>query len=186
MGRSGVMEGKSPLTAVVAVLPEELWPPVQEIRRRHDRQLHRWMPHVTLLYPFLPSDRLTAARPRLRQVAAESRAFEVELAHFELFRHERAATLWLRPEPNDPFEALRTALESAFPGMDDTRRFAHGFTPHLSVGQAPLDEAEGLRAALQAGWRPLRWRVDAVALIRRGPPPRDVFRIDALAPLSSP
>ena len=58
MPREEELEGLEPprsnYAAVVLIPPLEVWEPVQAIRRAHDRQYHRWMPHVTLVYPFRP------------------------------------------------------------------------------------------------------------------------------------
>lgn len=175
---------KSHRTAVVAVPQEALWPPIQAIRQAHDRQLHRWMPHVTLLYPFVLPDELAAALEPLRAAAASVPCFEVELARFAYFRHRHDATLWLRPEPGNGFGRLRDALEAAFPGMDDTRCFPAGFTPHLSVGQARPQQARALAEVLERAWSAHVWRVEEVCLLHRGAPPDNVFRVWARAPLS--
>ena len=42
-------------TALVVIPPESAWPPIQAIRAEHDRKVGRWMPHITLVYPFLPA-----------------------------------------------------------------------------------------------------------------------------------
>ena len=52
------MPVKTHHTAVVAMPPPEVWEPIQAIRRQHDRNVHRWMPHITLLYPFMPHEHL--------------------------------------------------------------------------------------------------------------------------------
>ena len=39
-------------TAVVLVPPQDVWPEIQAIRQQYDRHFDRWMPHITLLYPF--------------------------------------------------------------------------------------------------------------------------------------
>ncbi len=41
-------------SAVVIIPPQESWEPIQEIRKVYDRNIYRWMPHITLLYPFRP------------------------------------------------------------------------------------------------------------------------------------
>ena len=41
-------------TATVIIPPECVWGPIQAIRQKHDSEVGRWMPHVTLTYPFLP------------------------------------------------------------------------------------------------------------------------------------
>lgn len=174
---------RSHTTAVVAIPPQALWGPIQAIRARHDRQLRRWMPHVTLLYPFRPPERLEAARARLRAAAAGAAPARLRLGRVRLFRHRRGATLWLEPAPPEALERVQRALQEAFPDLDDVRRHAGGFTPHLSLGQAPLARAEALRGELEAAWTPLDWELDEVQLIRRGAPPDDVFRVVETVPL---
>ena len=50
------MSQKTHTTAAVLIPPEDVWGPIQAIRREHDRQFRRWMPHITLLYPFRPRE----------------------------------------------------------------------------------------------------------------------------------
>lgn len=179
------MASKTHKTAVVVIPPAEVWPPIQAIRRKHDRQVRRWMPHVTLLYPFRPAAEFDAVSAELARVGAGLRAFEMELATFHLFAHSRRrATIWLAPEPGDAVRDLQTRLWQAVPDCDELRRFADGFTPHLSVGQARgTEEARRLIDRWQSTWVPLRFQVTAMALIRRDKPPNDVFRVAKTIPL---
>ena len=52
------MPNKTHTTAVVLIPPESVQPPIQAIRSVHDRNFLRWMPHITLLYPFRGTTRL--------------------------------------------------------------------------------------------------------------------------------
>jgi len=164
-------------SAVVLVPPPESWPPIQAIRQVHDRQFRRWMPHVTLLYPFLPRAALAQAIPAAAEGLAVIRGFQVVLARFDAFRHRGGTfTLWLAPEPKDALVALQAALVRRFPECDAVNRLGGGFTPHLSVGQARgEDEVRALRSEL-AGWKPLAFTARSVTIIVRDPPPNDVFR----------
>jgi 2'-5' RNA ligase len=171
-------------SAVVLIPPPGIWPPIQAIRRAHDRQVRRWMPHVTLVYPFLPRPALAEAVPAATEALAAVARFEVRLARFDAFRHRGGTfTLWLAPEPRDALAAVQAALVRRFPACDATGRFDGGFTPHLSVGQA---RGEAELAAFQRdleGWSPLAFTARAVAVIVRDPPPADVFRTFAEVPL---
>jgi 2'-5' RNA ligase len=164
-------------SAVVLVPPAEVWEPIQAIRRGHDRQFRRWMPHVTLLYPFLPRDELGGAARAADEALAALAPFEVTLERFEAFGHRGGTfTLWLAPEPRAALVAVQQALVRAFPDCDATGRFATGFTPHLSVAQARGSEALGaLRRELEP-WTPLAFVARKVTIIVRDPPPRDEFR----------
>jgi 2'-5' RNA ligase len=171
-------------SAAVLVPPPEVWKPIQAIRRVHDRQFRRWMPHVTLLYPFLPRDALAAALPAAEEALAELAPFEVVLSRFEAFHHRGGtSTLWLAPEPRAALVRVQAALVARFPECDAVGRFAGGFTPHLSVGQARGEEALlALRRELEA-FAPLAFTARRVTIIVRERPPDDVFRTFAEVPL---
>jgi poly(A) polymerase len=136
------------------------------------------MPHVTLVYPFVPADALPAALPLVARACEDFPPWEVALGRFERFAHRHANfTVWLAPEPEEPLVRLQVALAAPFPGCDGVARFARGFTPHLSVGQAQGDDAlRRLMSELEA-WTPLRFTAREVSVIVRGAPPDDVFRV---------
>jgi hypothetical protein len=48
------MESFDHKTATVIIPPEHVWGPFQAIRQKHDSRVGRRMPHITLIYPFLP------------------------------------------------------------------------------------------------------------------------------------
>jgi 2'-5' RNA ligase len=169
---------KSYKTAVVAIPPDQLWGPIQRLRKQHDRQYRRWMPHITLLYPFRPVSAFEQVAPLLTQVCHSLEPFEVKLTRFDLLIHtRRKATIYLIPEPANALKVLQKALLEIVPDCDDVTRFAGGFTPHLSVGQIRNHEAHTLCDKLQATWQPIAFTLLHVYLIWRNDPPNDVFRI---------
>lgn len=182
------MPAKTHQTALVVIPPREAWEPIQAIRRAHDRQYRRWMPHVTLLYPFRPREEFDSVAAALTAACMQISPFETRLAEFCQFEHARGSfTLWLRPEPSERFIRLQAALLSVVPDCDDTARHPVGFTPHLSVGQVRGVEAvRRVRAELQAGWKPVSFIVQEVSLIWRNPAPDDVFRVDRVIRLGAP
>jgi 2'-5' RNA ligase len=174
------MSGKTHTTAVVLIPPEATWGPIQEIRRAYDRQVRRWMPHVTLLYPFRPVAELHDAVRLLAECVRGLEPFELTLAELHTFRHGRSGhTVWLQPEPRGAVRGLHARLLAAFPDCDDTARFTEGFSPHLSVGQfrGPRDALTRFVAQLGSAWRPLVFRVEAIHVIAREDTPDDVFRV---------
>jgi 2'-5' RNA ligase len=165
------MPAKTHQTAVAIVPPEDLWGPIQEIRRRHDRQVDRWMPHVNLLYPFRPQSELPVVAPRLLAACASAAPFTLSLGVFRYFRHgSGGCTLWLAPEPAESLRRLQAALQAPFSDCDDLSRFPAGFTPHLSVGQfRSAADCERVLGELQEAWRPIEFRLAAVSVLTRGP-----------------
>jgi 2'-5' RNA ligase len=181
------MQSKTHHTAVALIPPEAIWEPIQSIRRHHDRQLRRWMPHINLIYPFRPREQFDVLDRPLREVCRAVEPFTVKLREFRQFRHRGGRrTLWLAPEPREPLQALQAALEAIVPDCNEQSRHTDGFTPHLSVGQARGARSATLLAELQASWRPLGFPVSRISLIWRGDPPDDVFRVDRRIELGSP
>jgi 2'-5' RNA ligase len=174
------MATKTHRTAVVLIPPEECWAPIQAIRQRHDRHVRRWMPHLTLLYPFRSRERFDEVVPKLREACLPIEPFEVRLTEFNHFDHGQGRfTLWLVPEPPEAIKRLQAALESAAPECHDVSRYSMGFTPHLSIGQARGHHAMlALLARLRDSWRPLSFMASHVSLIWRGAAPDNVFRVD--------
>ena len=174
------MAEKTHKTALVIIPPEEVWEPIQALRRVHDKQIKRWMPHITLLYPFFPKAKFAAAAGKLAPAGWTVAPFEVTLADFGTFQHGRDSfTLYLRLEPAEAVVRLQTELWQAVPEFNETRSFEGGFTPHLSVGQVRGRGAKKkLMDALRRDWEPLSFTVDAVNMISRKAPPNDTFQVD--------
>jgi poly(A) polymerase len=173
-------------TGLVLIPPREAWPPIQAIRAEHDRKLRRWMPHVTLIYPFVPESEFDATAARLAPALAATAPFAVTLTGFDTFRHGRDAyTVWLRPEPDGALQALHAALWGAtWAGAAGPRPPFRRFRPHLSVGQVRGRPAMlRLLESLRRTWQPLRFEAQCISLIRRDEPPDDIFRVAAELPL---
>lgn len=172
------MPAKATTAALVLVPPEEVWGPIQAIRKVHDRNIRRWMPHITLLYPFRPSSEFDGEAGRVAEVCASVAPFEVTLGGAAYFPESR--TVWLDPEPAEPILDLQSALMRAFPDCDDSARYVRGFVPHLSVGQS-RDGA--LRAEVESSWRPLTFTADRICYVWRKDAPDDPFKIGREFPL---
>jgi len=170
---------KTHKTAVVLIPPKTAWEPIQAIRQRHDRQYRRWLPHITLLYPFRTSAEFDLATPALVRVCAKIQPFLLSCAQVDAFHHGRERyTLWLAPEPSAPLCQLHAALVAGVPGFTAVQRHAKGFTPHLSIAQVNgRTRMERLREQLQAEWPGLTFFAKAISLIWRNDPPDDVFRV---------
>ena len=123
------MPTKTHTTAVVLIPPESIQQPIQDIRKIHDRNYIRWMPHITMLYPFAPQPEFPEIIPALEQTAEETTSFTVTFSSFNAFKHRKTSTMFLTPEPDDNIKKLHKTLISHLPDYDDTARFPNGFTP---------------------------------------------------------
>ncbi len=169
------MPNKTHTTAVVLIPPETVQLPIQAIRRVHDRNFRRWMPHITLLYPFAERRDFTGIATALTKAAQQMSPVSVELARFDAFKHRKSCTMFLIPEPEDEIVQLHSALLQHLPDYDDTARFAGGFHPHLSVGQFQHRSLQTEQQRLQTEWQPIQCELKAISLIYRSPETDDRF-----------
>ncbi len=101
------------LSGVIAVIPEAE-AVVAPFRSRLDRSAG-WgvAAHVTVLFPFLPPDRLGASVvAALGDAVRTVPRFGLTFPRLGWFGEE---ALWLAPEPADPFRALTSAVWARYP-----------------------------------------------------------------------
>ena len=169
------MPNKTHTTAVVLIPSEAVQPPIQAIRRIHDRNFKRWMPHITLLYPFAERRDFTEITSALAKASQQTSPFSIELARFDAFQHRKSCTMFLVPEPADEIARLHSTLLLHLPDYDDTARFAGGFHPHLSVGQFQTRSLHTEQQRLQKEWQPIQCEIAHLSLIYRSPETDDRF-----------
>jgi len=139
-------------------LPE----PLERVRVRHDPVAAEGVPaHVTILFPFLPTDQLTpAVRRTLGRIAAGVAPFEVHFARVERFPD----VVWLAPEPAEPFRVLTERVAEAFPDFPPYEGLHAEVVPHLTIGHGPGRELDRLERQV-AVCPPFSARVGAIEVI---------------------
>jgi 2'-5' RNA ligase len=142
---------------------------ISRLRRRWDRAARAGaQPHVTVLYPFLPTSRLTAeVRATLVEIAAGVAPFDVTFADVRRFED---GVVWIEPAPSAAFRALTDAVVARWPDHPPYGGLFDEVIPHLTVVEMdgdgpPLEAIEAqVAAALPFGARAERlelWRQDA-------------------------
>lgn len=133
-------------SALVVLVPEAE-PLVADLRRRFDPSAAEGVPaHVTVLYPFVPPQSVSAADlAALAQLCAGVPAFACRFAEVRRF----PATAWLAPEPAAPFVALTHAVMARFPGLAPYGGRHPEIVPHLTVADGRIADADVAQARLQ-------------------------------------
>jgi len=166
-------------SAVVIIPPNERWEPIQGIRRRYDRQINRWMPHITLIYPFRPESEYDTLEQKFSAVCREIKPFEITLNSFKYFNHgHQNFTLWIAPEPTYSITNLQKNIQMLVPDCNDVNLYKSGFTPHLSVGQ--IKEKKILREIIQqleTKWYEIKFTLNKIYFIAREKCKESLFQV---------
>ncbi len=139
-------------------------------RERYDAAARTGVPaHITLLYPFLPPDRIGADTVRgLAELFAAAAPVQFELAEPRRF----PGILYLAPVPDAPMRDLTLGIWALHPETPPYGGAYPEVTPHLTVAQvadpAVLDQVE----ADVAPGLPLQASVTEAWLLIQGPDDR--------------
>jgi 2'-5' RNA ligase len=125
-----------PRTALIVAVPEAE-PLVHDWRVRYDNASLGIPAHVTLLFPFVPTDAVDAALVgELRALFVSQPAFSFSLTRVARFPE----VAWLSPEPAEPFRRLTELIFSRYPDYPPYEGIHDEVIPHLTVavGDAAL------------------------------------------------
>ncbi len=68
--------------ALVYIPPDECLQPIQNIRRKYAKNFRRWMPHMTLLYPFCDRKGFNNVRQGFGNICKSCAPFDLSFAAF--------------------------------------------------------------------------------------------------------
>ncbi len=125
-------------------------------------------PHVTVVYPFLPLERIGNEDVRaLQEIFAAEPAFTVTFARFGEFPEtaDTPGPLYLDPDPAGPFRRLTTVLATRWPAAPPYGGAHLDPIPHLTITEvAPKESKLAARASIGPGL-PITTRIDAGCLL---------------------
>jgi 2'-5' RNA ligase len=149
-----------PASAIVVRVP--LPPRLAGMRKHWDQAASVGVPaHVTILFPFLPAERLgSEVRRELASIASAQEPFEVRFDRVGRFPR----VVYLVPEPSTPFTHLTEAVVARYPNQ---RPYGGAFAeviPHLTICES--DEAPQDDIAVKAtGGLPFTHRVSTLEVL---------------------
>ena len=136
-----------PQSALGVTVPEaEPW--VKDLRERYDPIATVGMPaHITVLFPFISPDLITDSDlARTAETFRLSRPFEFRLEQVDRFPE----SLYLVPEPDEPFISLTKAIVREFPEYPPYGGNFTEIVPHLTVANRSAELSAIAQAELLA------------------------------------
>ena len=131
------------------IVPVQVPVAVGRLRDRMDPSASQGVPaHVTLIYPFMPPDRLKDdVRRAVEQIIAAEPVFPFVMSSVGRWPN----VVYLAPEPAEPFRRLTAALAVAFPSFPPYEGAHRDVVPHLTIAQdVPEDYLAAAEHALPA------------------------------------
>ncbi|KAL0476952.1 poly(A) polymerase [Acrasis kona] len=155
-------------TACCIIPPQEVWPQIQAIRKKHDASFVRWPPHVNLFFPFVETSEFEDKSVLLEKALSNIEPFKIRLETFDHFSHAKKNVLWLKPQDDsgecEKVKSVCRECANVLSGVDNSRPY----NPHLSMGQFPKDKNfESVREKFQSGWEPIEFLCSEIYLISR-------------------
>jgi 2'-5' RNA ligase len=89
-------------------------------------------PHVTVLFPFVPSERVSEVEERVAELVAAAPEFDLLFARTARFPD----VLYLDPEPAQPFLELTGAIAAEWPEHPPYEGVFETVIPHLTVAES--------------------------------------------------
>ncbi|UNT00208.1 2'-5' RNA ligase family protein [Streptomyces tubbatahanensis] len=150
-------------TTALSVAVPEVDAVVRGWRARYDTAArHGGVAHVTVLFPFLPRDLITAAeRAALRDLFAAQSAFTLTFADCGRF----PGVLYLVPEPAAPLRALTAEVARRWPSHPPYGGLFGELAPHLTVANSGGEDVHTRAEAHLRARLPVTARVDSVDLV---------------------
>jgi 2'-5' RNA ligase len=134
-----------PRSALIVAVPEAE-PLVGEWRLRYDNARLGIPAHITLLFPFVPAEELDEALfGELRELFAARLPIPFSLTRLVDFPDQ---TLWLAPEPSEPFRKLTELIFERYPDYPPYEGIHEEVIPHLTVTAGDASLRDELNAEL--------------------------------------
>jgi len=153
-------------TACVVIPDEKFWDPIQKIREKNDKAFKRWMPHISLMFPFVELEDFPTAAKEFYDVLGEMEPFEVVLESIDHFVHSKEIVVFAKPKDSKNLVHLENLIVKVYPHLSDQIREGV-FTPHSTLGQFPKKDIGNTIKEISATWKPISYMVNEIFLISR-------------------
>ncbi|MBZ0302015.1 MAG: 2'-5' RNA ligase family protein [Anaerolineae bacterium] len=148
-------------TSIVIVAPHPVQAIAMPIMRQYaPESLIRFRPHITLLFPFVPFQRIQAACDRLYPLCAGIAPFEITLEGYDEF----PGVIYMKPADPEPIRAVFRTIHQAFPDYPPYEgKFGDdSIEPHMTV--ATFDSIHEQPVVPLPNYPPITFRVDRLHL----------------------
>jgi len=164
-------------TALCLIPPENVWEQIQSIRSIHDKAYPRWMPHINLIYPFVPEENFENIKAQLEPILKRKKPFQIQFdqSSFDYFKQRGDdCTYHLRPKNSTDVVELQKLIQNQLSNLIRNKR---AFEAHLTLGQTTTSKISDILIDMKVKWKTIEFTVDRVYMISRENHPENLFTI---------
>lgn len=164
MYKTTFSKNKAYHTALVIIPPSELCSKIQSIRKIYDSAYDRWMPHINLCFPFIPTDEFDCFTQKFSEIFKEIPCFEIKFSDLGHFDHAKKSVLWANPQTkNDEIKEIYKIITKELSFLKEDR----DFNPHLTLGQFEKTSVLAKKEEFLKEWKEIVFEVKEIHLIQR-------------------
>jgi 2'-5' RNA ligase len=147
-------------TGLVIMPPSEIRNEINMWRRVYRAFDSRITPHITISFPFVPTEVWDCSRHQAFDATRGIHPFTVTLRELGTFVHEESV-LWLKPENGKKLSIIRLKMQELFSKHISQSSLA--YVPHLTIGFfESVEDLLKARKSVQKQLKPLRFKVDKI------------------------
>eukprot|EP01040_Poterioochromonas_malhamensis_P009230 gene9230-10019_t len=133
-------------TALVIIIPEEFHDMINRLRSQYDHAYPRWMPHMTLYYPFVSIEQFPEIANRLQTALRGFGNISINLNKISFFSQKGKSTLHLAPQDDTRLQELFQLIHQTIPEVPLARA---QYKPHATIGQCDSGDRNQMMASFQ-------------------------------------
>ena len=164
MYKSSFSQNKAYNTALVIIPPAELCSQIQSIRKIYDSAFDRWMPHINLCFPFIPTDEFEYFSQKFSDTLKEFPCFQIKFSDLGHFDHAKKSVLWANPQTkNEEIREIYKIITKELSFLKEER----DYNPHLTLGQFEKTNIIAKKEEFLKEWKEIIFEVKEIHLIQR-------------------
>lgn len=146
-------------SALVIIPPSDMLEQIQNIREIFDPAYERWMPHINIIWPFVPQSDFQNILPKVQELMKNIQPFPIVFKKIVSFPGNNGAT-YLDPQtPNQNIYQIYNQLKK----LNIVTSGRKEYRPHLTVGKGN----EIKECINELNWKEMKFMVRHVYLIAR-------------------
>jgi len=152
-------------SALTIVIPLEFHNKINDIRSTYDPAYPRWIPHINLIFPFVPTTQFNDIKSMLETKLKNYGIIKVELDVVGSFKQKNKYSFHLKPKKPLRLQLLFKIITECLPDV----KIKHStFNPHMTLAIVDANKKDEMEAILKNEFKEgITFNLDRICLLKR-------------------